>query len=245
MAGVVALALPLGLASTGLLLSYLVSMGFDAETVALSPLGPSQSGRFYGINNLLETLLLVPSFIGAAALGLAGPAVAAVALVTIGGNRFGADGGGVVVLLAGYALLALRSRGLRTTPRRLVLLAAAASALALAFVAVDAATGGESHVTRALSNGPGALVADLGDRVELSVRRTAASVGASAVVLAGLGLLVFGVARARRTPLVDAFLLALAVSLLLNDTPADVIGVGSVAAIALVRLYRRPAARAR
>jgi len=244
-AGVAAFALPLGLASTGVLLAYLVSMGIDAETVALSPLGPSQSGRFYGINNLLETLLLAPSFVGAAALGVAGPAVAALALVTVGGNRFGADGGGLVVLIAGYALLALRSRGLRATPRRVVLLAAAVAALALVLVAFDAATGGESHVTRALGDGPGAFATDLGDRVELSVRRTAASAGALVVVLAGLGLLVVGAARAPRTPLVDAFLLSLAVSLVLNDTPSDVIGVGSVAALALVRLDRRAAPRAR
>jgi len=244
-AGIAALALPLGLASTGVLVAYLVSMGIDAETVALSPLGPSQSGRFYGINNLLETLLLTPSFVGAAALGVAGPAVAALALVTVAGNRFGADGGGLVVLIAGYALLAARSRGLRATPRRVVLLAVAAAALALVLVAVDAATGGESHVTRTLDGGPGALLSDLGDRVELSVRRTAASLGAAVVVLAGLGLLVAGVARRPRTPVVDAFLLALAVSLVLNDTPSDVIGVGSVAAFALVRLDRRTAPRAR
>ena len=52
--------------------AYLVSMGIDAEAVALSPFGPSQSGRFYGVNNLLETMLLVPSLAGAALLGRAG-----------------------------------------------------------------------------------------------------------------------------------------------------------------------------
>ena len=58
--GIAAVALPLGLACAAILAAYLVSMGLDAETVALSPFGPSQSGRFYGINNLLETMLLAP-----------------------------------------------------------------------------------------------------------------------------------------------------------------------------------------
>ena len=40
--------------------------------------------------------------------GRLGVAVAAVALVLVGGNRFGADGGGLLVLLAGYGVLVLR-----------------------------------------------------------------------------------------------------------------------------------------
>ena len=68
-AGVAVLLLPLGWACAAILLAYLVSMGIDAETVALSPFGPSQSGRFYGINNLLETMLLAPALLGAALLG--------------------------------------------------------------------------------------------------------------------------------------------------------------------------------
>ena len=68
-AGIAVLLLPLGWACAAILLAYLVSMGLDAETVALSPFGPSQSGRFYGINNLLETMLLAPALLGAALLG--------------------------------------------------------------------------------------------------------------------------------------------------------------------------------
>ena len=42
-------------------------LGFDPEAVALSPFGPSQAGRFYGVSNLLETMLLVPALLGAPA----------------------------------------------------------------------------------------------------------------------------------------------------------------------------------
>ena len=71
-AGLAVLLLPLGWACAAILAAYLVAMGLDAETVALSPFGPSQSGRFYGINNLLETMLLAPALVGAALLGRAG-----------------------------------------------------------------------------------------------------------------------------------------------------------------------------
>jgi mono/diheme cytochrome c family protein len=244
-----ALLLPLGAACAAVLVAYLVALGLDAETVALSPLGPSQSGRFYGINNLLETLLLVPALVGPALLGRRlGIAVAAVALVTIGGNRFGADGGGLIVLLAGYAVLALQRTRRRPTLRLAAAGAAAVVVAALALVALDAATGGESHVTRAVGDGPGALAADLGDRLELSARRATGSAGAVAVVVGSLAVLAYVLFRLPRSPLRDAFLAALLVSVLVNDTPTDVLGVGAAAAVALARAgpldsppMRRPA----
>ena len=188
-AGVAVLLLPLGWACAAILAAYLVALGLDAETVALSPFGPSQSGRFYGINNLLETMLLAPALLGAALLGRAGILVAALAFVTIGGNRFGADGGGIVVLAAAYLVLWLRLRGERLTWRLAGLVAAGAVALALALLGLDAATGGSSHVTDAVGDGPAALAGDIADRIELSVRRTAASAGAIVVVLGSLAIL--------------------------------------------------------
>ncbi len=234
-AGVAAIALPLGLACTAILAAYLVSMGLDAETVALSPFGPSQSGRFYGVNNLLETMLLVPSLVGAALFGRAGVAVAALAFVTIGGTRFGADGGGIVVLAAAYLVLVLRLRHRRPTPQLAAGVAAGAVALALLLLAVDAWTGGSSHVTDAVGDGPFALVGDIADRIELSVRRTAASLGAIAVVLGSIVTLIVVALRRPRDAVLDAFLVAIAVSLVVNDTPGDVLGMGAAIAIALAR----------
>ncbi|HWL34127.1 MAG TPA: c-type cytochrome [Gaiellaceae bacterium] len=234
-AGIAVLLLPLGWACAAILLAYLVSMGLDAETVALSPFGPSQSGRFYGINNLLETMLLAPALLGAALLGRAGILVAGLAFVTIGGNRFGADGGGVVVLAFAYLVLWLRLRDERPTWRLAALVAAGAVGLALALLGLDAATGGSSHVTDAVGDGPAALAGDIADRLELSARRTAASIGATAVVLGSLAILIAVALRSRRGPVFDAYLVALAVSLVVNDTPGDVLGVGAAIAIALVR----------
>jgi mono/diheme cytochrome c family protein len=234
--GIAVLLLPLGWACAAILLAYLVSMGIDAETVALSPFGPSQSGRFYGINNLLETMLLAPALLGAALLGRrAGILVAALAFVTIGGNRFGADGGGIVVLAVAYLVLWLRLRGEPLTWRLAGLVAAGAIALALVLLGLDAATGGSSHVTDAVGDGPVALARDIADRIEISVRRTAAGVGATVVVLGSLAILVAVALRARRSPVLDAFLVGIAVSLVVNDTPGDVLGVGAAIAIALAR----------
>ena len=234
-AGVAVLALPLGFACPAILAAYLVSMGLDTGTVALSPYGPSQSGRFYGINNLLETMLLAPALVGTAVLGRAGIGVAALAFVTIGGNRFGADGGGIVVLAAAYLVLLLRLRGQRPTLRLAAAVAVGAVALALLLLGIDAATGGSSHVTDAVGNGPVALAGDIADRIELSVRRTLASVGAAAVVLGSLAILAAVALRARREPVLVAFLAGLAVSILVNDTPGDVLGMGAAIAIALSR----------
>jgi hypothetical protein len=238
-----ALALPLGWASAATLAAYLAVLGLDPEAAALSPFGPSQAGRFYGVSNLLETILLVPALLGASVAGRRlGAAVAVLALLAVGGNRFGADGGGLLVLLAGYGalLLRLRPRGV-TVPRALTAAGAAAAAAAL-LVAADAALGGSSHVTDALADGPGALLGDLGDRLSISVERTLDSPGATAAAAAGLAALIAVATRRGRGPATDALLVALAVSLLVNDTPTDVLGVGGAAAVACLR-YERVAGR--
>ena len=62
------------------------------------------------------------------------------------------------------------------------------------------ATGGSSHVTDAVGDGPAALAGDIADRIELSVRRTAASAGAIAVVLGSLAILAAVAFALRGTP---------------------------------------------
>jgi mono/diheme cytochrome c family protein len=227
-AGLAAVALPLGIACAAVLAVYLVALGLDAETVALSPFGPSQVNRFYGINNLLETMLLAPALLGAALLGRAGLAVAALAFVTVGGDRFGADGGGIAVLAVAYLVLWGRLRGHRPSGRDVAIVAACGILL----LTLDAATG-SSHVSDALRDGPVSLAGDLGDRIERSVTRTLDSPGAIAVVLGSLAVLAGVMAKARMTPLLVAYLAGLATSLVVNDTPSDVLGVGAAIAIAL------------
>jgi mono/diheme cytochrome c family protein len=154
--------------------------------------------------------------------------VAALAFVTVGGNRFGADGGGIVVLAVAYLVLWWRLRGSR--PRRGHI--ALAAAVVVLLVTLDAATG-SSHVTEALRDGPASLAGDLADRVERSVSRTLESPGAIAVVLGALAVLAWVIVRAPRTPVLTAYLAGLATSLVVNDTPSDVLGMGAAIAFAL------------
>jgi mono/diheme cytochrome c family protein len=234
--------LPLGLACASVLLAYLVILGLDPESVALSPFGPSQAGRFYGVSNLLETMLLVPAILGPALLGRIGVAVAGLSLVAVAGSRFGADGGGLLVLLAAYATLLVRTRGVRLDVRRVAALVVAGVAAAIVLVGLDAAIGGSSHVTHAVGDGPGAVLGDIADRLELSARRTFGAVGPAFAVLASLAVLCVVATRRPRRPLTDAVLVALLVSLVVNDTPGDVIGFGAVAAF-VVRRFEDGSAR--
>ena len=122
-----------GIVLVAVLAAYLVAMAIDQSWIALSPLGPTQNARFYGLSNLLETMLLVPALAGAALLArrfgpLAFLGTAALAVATIALSRFGADAGGALVLGAAYGALAVALTG----ARRRALAAGIAGAVALA-----------------------------------------------------------------------------------------------------------------
>jgi hypothetical protein len=219
-----------GLLLAGVLAAYLVAMGIDDTWVALSPLGPTQNSRFYGLSNFLETLLLVPAFAGALILGRwrnTWPflAVAVLALVTVTGTPFGADGGGALVLLAGYGVMIGTYHGFS---RRTVV----GFAIGAALVLVLAVAAGQSHVTDAISGGPVGLAEDFWRRLELSWLRATSGVGTGLLVAGGIIALVVLAIRERR-PLMTAYLVALAVSLLVNDSPNDVIVAGLAGYVAL------------
>ncbi|HEY7563042.1 MAG TPA: hypothetical protein VH650_12785 [Gaiellaceae bacterium] len=232
----------LGLVLVGVVAAYLLVLGIDGTAVALSPFGPTQNSRYYGLSNLLETLLLVPALAGAALvwarLGWAGFAASAfIAFAAVAGNRFGADGGGAIVLAAGFAVLAVLLAG--AGRRAMVAAVAGALVLALGLIALDAATGGSSHVTRALGDGPGGLARDLADRVELSWERATSSWWTGVVTAALLLVFAFLVARmlARREPPAEravplSLAAALVASLVVNDSPVDILLVGTTGYVA-------------
>ncbi len=235
----------------GVIALYLVSFLVDERWVALSPLGPTQNARFYGISNLLETLLLVPA-LGAAALfarPLPFALVAALSLIAVTGSRFGADGGGAIVLAIGFSVLATLLAGAN---RRVIAAAAGAGLiLVLALIGLDELTGASSHVTRALRGGPSGLASDLADRVTLSWERATDNVSTGASVLIGvaaLTMLVVRLVRLRlpvaRTALPLAFAAAIATSMIVNDSPKDVIlaGLAGYVAVEAFALGRHSAA---
>jgi hypothetical protein len=212
-----------GFLLVGVLAAYLVAMAVDDRWLALSPLGPTQNARFYGLSNLLATFLLVPALAGAAILGRrfglwAFGGVAALALLMVGGSQFGADGGGVLVLITGFGVLIGSYYGL--TERTAIATAAAVGVLVLAL-----ALGGESHVTEAVRDGPAGLLEDFWRRLELSWRRATSGWAVGVLVFGGIVALAL-LARRERRPLLTAYLAALAVSLLVNDSPNDVIIAG-------------------
>jgi hypothetical protein len=237
LAAVLRSAFALGAALTAVLGLYFVAFLIDGAWIAYSPWGPAQAGRFYGVTNLLETILLVPALAGAALLarrfGAVGIAlVALISLVLVAGGRFGADGGGAVVFTVGFAVLAVLLLNLRG---RALAAAAAGTALVCAgLLALDAATGG-SHVTRAIGDGPGELASRLQDRLVISWERVTLGIGPLFMTFVCLTLLVVLVVATLRSdaPLARralplAFAAAIGVSFLVNDAPNDVAAAGLV-----------------
>jgi len=215
-----------------------IVLAVDPELNSLAVLGarPDGGGRFYGIGNQVETLLLAPVLVAAAIGGLRWLVpLGALALVAIGWSKTGADGGGVLVFAAALGVLGLRLRGHAVTPRRLALVAVIVLVVAVAFVGLDAALGGSSHVTRALGSGPDSLLGGLGHRLHLSWAAVTDRWFHGVIFLSCLApLVLMGTIRPRRAT-VDALLAGLAVSLLVNDTPVDVIGLGALGCWALLR----------
>ena len=226
--------LPLGLALAAFFALLFAVMWARPAWNALAVIGPHPDGggRFYGVTNQVETLLLPAALVvGALAGRQALPAVALVLAAGIAASRVGADGGGLVVYLAGFLVLWLRLR--RLPAARAVAAAAGAAGVALLLVGVDAATGGSSHVTRAVGGGPGSVLGDLGHRLHLSTAAIASTWNAALLFALGIAALVILALQRPRFALLDAYLAALAVSLLVNDTPVDVAGWGGLAALGL------------
>jgi hypothetical protein len=224
-----------------LVVVYLVVFAAWPEVNSLAAIGarPDGGGRFYGAGNLTETILLTVSLEAAALLGgLWIPVVFLLSLVTVGWSRAGADGGGIVVLVVAFGVLAARMYDIRFTVRRVVLGALGVAVAVAAIVGLDAATGGSSHVTHAFRRGPVSLAEELAHRVHIS----AASVGSSgmqaAVFAVSIVALVVLWTRPPRFPAGDALVAGIAVSLLVNDSPGDIASAGALS-YAVLWAYER------
>jgi mono/diheme cytochrome c family protein len=220
------------------LAAFTIVLAVDPELNSLAVLGarPDGGGRFYGVGNQVETLLLPPVLVAVAIGGLRWLVpLAALALAAVGWSKAGADGGGVLVFATALGVLGLRLRGLSLTPRRLALVAMAVLVIALAFVGLDALLGGSSHVTRAVGSGPDSLLGSLGHRIHLSWASATDRWYRSLIFLSCLAAIVLMVTIRPRRATVDALLAGLAVSLVVNDTPVDVIGLGALGCLVLVR----------
>jgi len=218
------------------LLAFLVTLAVWPEVNALAAIGPHPDGggRFYGVTNQVETLLLAPSLAAAALAGVAGAvAIGFLLLVTVGWSRAGADGGGLLVVAAAFAVLLVGITRMRLTPLRVVTGIAAVLVLGLAIVGADALLGGSSHVTDAVGGGPGTLLDDLDRRLRISWAGATSATHTAFLCLLSLGGLVWLGIRGRERPTVVAMLVGIGISLAVNDTPVDVLGYGALGCLAL------------
>ena len=100
-------------------------------------------------------------------------------------------------------------------------------------MAIDAAFGGSSHITHAVGGGPDTLAGDLAHRIHLSAAYVVSRWNETLLFFVSVAGLVWLALRPRRVPVLDALLAALAVSLIVNDTPTDIAGLGVLSALVL------------
>jgi len=218
------------------LLGLLLVLSLNTKVNSFGALGPHPEGggRFYGLSNLEETLLIPPVLASAA--GAWFIPIGVLALVTVGWSHAGADGGGMLVFAVGLAILWLRQRDLALTPKRFAVVAVGAVAVGLALVGIDAAFGGSSHVTHAV--GSGSVFDDVWHRWRLSWAVVTSSWHKALLFLVSIAGLVWLATRRPRAASVDAMIVAVVVSLVVNDTPVDVAGLGALGGLALLAWER-------
>ncbi|MSO95817.1 MAG: hypothetical protein EXQ81_08500 [Thermoleophilia bacterium] len=216
--------------------AFLLILTARPEINALAAIGPHPDGggRFYGITNEVETLLLAPSLAAATLAGVAGAvAIGVLLLATVGWSQTGADGGGLLVVAAAFSVLLAGMTRTRLTPVRTVSGVLCIAALALAIVGLDAHLGGSSHVTDAVGGGPETLIDDLDRRVRISWAWVTSTRITAILCVLSLGALGWLGSRGRHRPVIVAALVAVGVSLVVNDTPVDVLGYGALGCLAL------------
>jgi hypothetical protein len=207
----------------GTLLAYGVAMIVQPWSLSLAPIGPELTSRFFGVSNLLETLLLAPALIGAKLVferwgWPAFLAVGALSLAVIAENRLGSDGGGAIVVGVAFALLAVRTA---CWPRRYAIAALGAAALVVLGLAnLDAASSSPDHLRGALNGGIAGIAHVAANRVPLAYDRMLQQWW---LVIPGFFAAVIGVAAARIRPTAYALCGALLASLLVNDSPGPVL----------------------
>ena len=232
---------------------YALVMLRRPEWQAVNPFGPTQNSRFWGFGNQVETLLLAPllagAFLARRRFGLLGFVLFGVfGLLVMTDNRLGADGGGAIVL--GIALAVLGMRLFRLGVGGFVGMLASAAIAVLWIVSRGLAQPGPNHLRSAFADNGGGLLGSLESRVPLSY---IPALHAWQLVLPLFLVLVVAFALAWRTArqqstrdVLLAFGVAIATSLLINDSAAYELAGGIAVVGALARFAPAPApARAR
>jgi len=133
--------------------------GSRLQLSSLMGYSPLVAGRFYGFGNVPFALFATSALIGTAVLAqplvrrgrraAAGLLAAAAGVLAVAVDGvWGADFGGVIALVPGFALLAMGLAGVRVTVRRLVLVLALAVATITALAVVDWTRPTPTHLGR-------------------------------------------------------------------------------------------------
>jgi hypothetical protein len=216
------------------------------DWAAVSPLGPTQNSRFWGIGNQLETLLLAPLIVGSLLAcrryGRTGFALFSLfALILVTDNRLGSDGGGAIVF--GIALAFTGARTLRLGARGFTTLLLIAAAAVLTIVSYNLHAHGPDHLRSAFTHDLSGLVAVAVNRVPLAY--LPAIRNWPLVLALGLWLLISLAAALRASDrttrdLLAAALLALGASLLVNDSAAYELAGGAAVVVTLAGVRLAP-----
>ncbi|PSL05218.1 hypothetical protein CLV30_10484 [Haloactinopolyspora alba] len=172
---------------TATVLAIDVASGSSLQQSSLLGLSPLVAGRFYGFGNIPFAIFVVASLVAAAALGqwlldrghtrrFAATGVAVVGLVAVvidGAPQAGADVGGILAAIPGFAVLVLGTLGARVTVVRVALAGVGATVLFFVLAWVDwlRPPGARTHF--------GGFFADVlsGDALTVILRKAEASVG--------------------------------------------------------------------
>src|SRR5215471_20821256 len=232
----------------GVVALYAFVMVTRPEWPAVNPFGPTQNSRFWGIGNQVETLLLAPllagAFLARRRFGVVGFALFGLfGLVVMTDNRLGADGGGAIAL--GIALAVLGTRLFKLGVRGFIGLLASAAFAVLWFVSRGLAQPGPNHLRSAFTGHGAGLFSSLGSRMQLSYLPALHAwemVLPLLFVLAAAFALAWRFAREQSTrDMLLAFGVAIATSLLVNDSAAYELTAGIAVVGALARFAPAPA----
>jgi hypothetical protein len=232
----------------GVLLLHLYLLVMKPEWIALTPLGPTQNSRFWGLGNQLSTLMLVPMIAAAAIaarrIGVLGfLAVAGFSIVLMTDNRLGSNGGGAVVLVVAFAFLGARM--LRIGLRGFLALFLAASGFMVWLIKRNLDAPGPNHLRSAFGHGVGGYWAVLRNRVPLSympaIHNWTVVMPLALWFVVSFAVAVYVAKRRSARDLVLTLGVATVVSLLINDSAMYVLTGGVAALGSLVRFVPAPA----
>ncbi|HLY86837.1 MAG TPA: hypothetical protein VKO84_10100 [Gaiellaceae bacterium] len=232
----------------GVVALYAVVMVRRPEWQAVNPFGPTQNSRFWGFGNQVETLMLAPllagAFLARRRFGLVGYVLfGTFGLVVMTDNRLGADGGGAIVL--GVALAVLGARLFRLGAKGFLGLLATSAVAVLWIVSRGLAQPGPNHLRSAFSHGASGLIASFESRLPLSYVPALRAWQLGLPLLISLGVafaLAWRGARQQSTrDLLLALGVAIATSLLVNDSAAYELAAGIAVFGAFARFAPAPA----